>query len=108
MRLFIGVVLFAFSFYTAWIVWQFGYTSVFTETLRSHPSTQVLFDLFISGGLLTLVMIVDNHRKGRSFVTLIPFLLLTLSFASIGLLLYVLVYPDLLSFRPQTKQDHTE
>ena len=49
--------------------WEFGYVSVFTESFRSHPTTQVLIDLLIAGGILTLIMIFDNHRKGRSFKT---------------------------------------
>jgi len=69
MRFLIALVLLVFSTYTAWIVWEFGYVSVFTESFRSHPTTQVLIDLLIAGGILTLIMIFDNHRKGRSFKT---------------------------------------
>ncbi len=96
MRLFLGAVLVLFSLYTGWIVWEFGFTSVFEVTLREHPSTQVLLDLIISGGILLLVMIQDNHRSGRSFRKVAPFVITTLIAGSIGPLIYFLKYPDLL------------
>ena len=99
MRLFLGVVLLVFSAYTAWVAWQFGYTSVFTVCFSAHPSAQALLDLFIAAGMLTFIMIVDNHRSGRSFLSLLPYLILALVFASIGPLLYFLIHPELLTFK---------
>lgn len=96
MRILVGILFLAFSAYTAWVAWTFGYTSVFTETLRSQPSTQALVDLFLAAGMLMVIMIVDHLKQGRSLAKLIPYLLLTLVFASVGPLLYFFVYPDLL------------
>lgn len=97
MRLFLGAVLVLFSIYTGWIAWEFGYTSVFEVSLREHPSTQVLVDLWISCGLLFFIMILDNRRHGRAFRKVAPFALVTLLVGAIGPLLYFLVYPNLLN-----------
>lgn len=94
MRLILGTIFVLFSIYTGWIAWEFGYTSVFEVTLREHPSTQVLVDLIIAGGLLFVIMVLDNKRSGRSISKLIPYAILTLAFASVGPLLYFTVYPD--------------
>jgi hypothetical protein len=99
MRLLLGLVLVLFSAYTGWIVWQFGYTSVFEVTLQQHPSTQVLLDLYIAGSILFWLMIVDNKRQGRSFKKVLPYLTVTLFFGAIGPLIYFLVYPDLLKLK---------
>lgn len=96
-RIATGTVLVLFSLYTAWVAWRFGYTSVFEVSLREHPSTQALIDLFIAGGLLFVIMVRDNQRSGRSFRQLLPYAILTCVFASVGPLLYFTVYPDLLT-----------
>jgi len=94
-RLILGTILLLFSVYTGWIIWEFGYTSVFEVSLREHPSTQVLIDLFIAGGLLFFIMILDNKRRGRSISKIVPFAIVTLAAGSIGPLLYFTVYPEL-------------
>jgi hypothetical protein len=96
MRLLLGTVLVLFSLYTGWIVWEFGYTSVFEVSLREHPSTQALVDLFISCGLLLFIVIFDNRRNGRSLQKVAPFAILTILLGAIGPMLYFLVYPNLL------------
>lgn len=96
MRFFLITVLAIFSIYTGWIVWEFGYTSVFEVSLREHPSTQVLVDLFITGGILLTIMVLDNQRNGRSFRKVVPFVIVTLLAGSIGPLLYFIIYTDLL------------
>ena len=96
MRFLIGLVLLLFSVYTGWVVWQFGYTSVFTVTLQQHPSTQVLLDLYIAGSLLFWIMILDNKRQGRAVKKVIPYLVVTMFLGAIGPLIYFLVYPELL------------
>lgn len=103
-RLLLGTVLVPFSIYTGWIAWEFGYTSVFEVTLREHPSTQVLIDLFIAGGLLFVIMVLDNQRSGRSFRKILPYAIVTCLLASIGPLLYFIVYPDLLKFKTEGKR----
>jgi hypothetical protein len=94
MRFLIAMTLFAFSSYSAWVVKEFGYMSVFYGSLSSHPTSQVLFDLIIAGGLLALLMIADNQRQGRPFMKAVPFLLTTVALGSIGPLLYFLIYPE--------------
>lgn len=96
MRILLSLVLTIFSIYTGWIVWNFGYTSVFEVSLREHPSTQVLIDLFIMGGIVLGIMILDNQRRGRSFIKVVPFLIITLLAGSIGPLLYFIIHTDLL------------
>jgi hypothetical protein len=96
MRFLLIAVLTVFSIYTGWIVWEFGYTSVFEVSLREHPSTQVLVDLFVMGGILLAIMILDNQRNGRPFRKVAPFVIVALLAGSIGPLLYFLVYTDLL------------
>lgn len=103
MRVILGTILILFSIYTGWIAWEFGYTSVFEVSLREQPSTQVLIDLFIAGGLLFVIMILDNRKRGRSFGKIIPFAIVTALGGSIGPLLYFTVYPDL--FMSGEKED---
>ncbi len=99
MRLILVTILVLFSTYTGWIAWEFGYTSVFEVSLREHPSTQVLIDLFIAGGMLFVIMVLDNRKSGRSFRKIIPYAVVTLAAGSVGPLLYFTVYPDLLNPR---------
>ena len=99
MRFILAIIFIAFSAYTAWIVWEFGYLSVFQVTLQQHPSTQVLLDLFIGVGLLFVIMLVDHYRSGRSLKKVLPFVLLTGVFGSLGPLLYFIFYPQLLKFK---------
>jgi hypothetical protein len=94
LRLILGTIFVLFSTYTGWIAWEYGYSSVLEVTLREPQSTQVLIDLFIAGGLLFAIMVVDNKRSGRSIKKIIPYAILTLVFASVGPLLYFTVYPD--------------
>ena len=104
MRLMLATILILFSIYTGWIIWEFGYTSVFEVSFREHPSTQAVIDLFVAGFILLIVMIADNQRRGRAFKKVLPFLILGVFTGSIGALLYFLIYPDLLKFK--IKSDH--
>jgi uncharacterized membrane protein len=97
MRPLLIILLVPFSVYTAWVAWEFGYTSVFTVGLREHPTTQALIDLFISVGMLMLLMIADSKRNKRSKRKIAPFIILTLLLGAIGPLIYFLTYPGLLS-----------
>lgn len=96
MRIILIIVLAIFSIYTGWIAWEFGYTSVFTSSLKEHPSTQVLVDLFVMGSLVLAIMIFDNQRAGRSFRQVAPFVTITMLAGAIGPLLYFIVHGDLL------------
>lgn len=101
MRPLLATVLFLFSVYTGWIVWEFGYTSVFEVSFREHPSTQAVIDLFVTGFVLMLVMIADNQRSGRPFRAVVPFLVAGLLAGAIGALLYFLFYPNLLKAKTE-------
>jgi hypothetical protein len=103
LRFLLATVLVLFSIYTGWIIWQFGYTSVFEVCLREHPSTQALIDLLISCGLLFFIMIFDNRRSGRPIRKVVPFAIVTVLAGSIGPLLYFLVYSHLL--KPKTESE---
>jgi hypothetical protein len=103
MKFLLTIVLVLFSVYTGWIVWEFGYTSVFEVSFREHPSTQAVVDLFVMGGVLLLVMIFDNQRSGRPLHKILPFVLLTIFAGSIGPLLYLLFYPSLLKSKADSK-----
>lgn len=46
MRFLTGAILVLFSIYTGWIVWEFGYISVFEVAFREHPTTQAVVDLW--------------------------------------------------------------
>lgn len=96
MRIILILVLTFFSIYTGWIAWEFGYTSVLESALREHPTTQVLIDLFIMGGLVLAIMISDNQKSGRTFLQLLPYVILTALLGAIGPLLYFIFYTDLL------------
>ncbi len=96
MKLVLIIVLAIFSLYTGWIAWEFGYSSVFESALKEHPSTQVLIDLFVMGGLVLAIMISDNQKSGRTFRQLMPYVILTALLGAIGPLLYFIVYTDLL------------
>ena len=96
MRFLLAAILVLFSLYTGWIVWEFGYISVFEVAFREHPTTQAVVDLWIACGLLFFIMILDNQRSGRSFRKVLPFAVVTVLAGSIGPLLYFLVYPGLL------------
>lgn len=102
MRQVLATILILFSVYTGWIVWEFGYTSVFEVSFREHPSAQAVIDLFIAGFVLLLIMIADNKRSGRPFRKVLPFLILGVIAGSIGALLYFLVYPNLLKAKAKS------
>jgi hypothetical protein len=96
-RVMLGVVMLLFTAYTAWIAWEFGYTSVFEVAFREHPTTQAVIDLWISCGLLFVIMVLDHRRSGRTLGAVVPFALVTMLLGAIGPLLYFIVYPGLLT-----------
>lgn len=103
MRLILVIILILFSAYTGWIIWEFGYISVFEVSFREHPSTQVVIDLWIAGFILFLIIIADNKRSERSFQKVLPFLILGAFTGAIGALLYFLIFPDLLKAKTNDK-----
>lgn len=67
----------------------------FAHQLISSPDTaQVVFDLYIMAFLAIVWMYNDCKKIGKSMVYLLPFVLLTLVFVSIGPLLYLVLNPS--------------
>jgi hypothetical protein len=82
----LGLVLIDFAAFTGWVIWQHGYTSFFAEAAASAVSAQVLLDLGIALSMVSVWMIRDAQERG---VSVVPYLLLTLTLGSIGPLLYL-------------------
>ena len=86
-------VLIAFSAYTAFVMLQAEQSLLqFGLQLMSRPDTaQVVIDLYILAALACVWMYRDNQARQKSFASIIPYLLLTLVFVSIGPLLYLVL-----------------
>ncbi|MCP2073675.1 UNVERIFIED_ORG: hypothetical protein J2Y77_003111 [Pseudomonas lini] len=60
--------------------------------LMSSPDTaQVVIDLYLLACMACIWMYRDSRAKGRSFVSVLPYLLITVIFVSIGPLLYIVI-----------------
>ena len=82
-----------FSLYTAWTL-SIAEQSLlaFGLGLLSRPDTaQVVIDLYRLAALACVWMYRDARGKGRSLASVLPYLLLTAVFVSIGPLLYIVV-----------------
>ena len=83
----LAVVLADFVAFTAFAVYQHGYLGFFALALANTATAQVLIDLVIALSLVTVWMWRDARDRG---VSLLPYLLLTLTLGSIGPLLYLI------------------
>lgn len=90
------ILLVVFSTYTAYTMFtaeqsllEFG-----LGLLSSTDTAQVVFDLYIMAFLAIVWMYYDSKKSGRSLIYLLPFVLLTLVFVSIGPLLYLVLRPS--------------
>lgn len=64
----------------------------FGMELISRPDTaQLVVDLYLMAGMAGAWMVVDARRRGRSWLGVVPYLLLTAVFISLGPLLYIAV-----------------
>ncbi|MCK6189101.1 MULTISPECIES: DUF2834 domain-containing protein [unclassified Pseudomonas] len=64
----------------------------FGQELMSRPDTaQVLIDLYLMAALAGVWMYRDTRRRGRSAASVLPYLVLTAVFVSVGPLLYLVV-----------------
>ncbi|MNH25436.1 hypothetical protein D3C79_854310 [compost metagenome] len=64
----------------------------FGLSLMARPDTaQVVIDLYLMGVLGCIWMYRDNKSRGRSTLSVIPYMLLTAVFVSVGPLLYLVV-----------------
>ena len=83
----LGLVLAVFGFETAWFVAHQGLTG-WTVLFDSAAGRLVLFDLTLA---LSLVMVWMGRDANQRNATVVPYLLLTIAFGSIGPLLYLIV-----------------
>lgn len=64
----------------------------FGRELMSRPDTaQVVIDLYLMGLLACVWMYRDARGRGRSVASVVPYVLLTAVFVSVGPLLYIVV-----------------
>ena len=81
------VILIAFSAFSAYVVYQYGYIGLFEQALANAATIQVFLDLTIALSLVMVWMWVDAQERGISAV---PYILLTLTLGSIGPLAYLI------------------
>ncbi|MGE0827043.1 MAG: DUF2834 domain-containing protein [Candidatus Binatia bacterium] len=83
----VEVILIAFSAFSAYVVYQYGYIGLFEHALANAATVQVFLDLSIALSLVMVWMWVDARERG---VSAIPYMLLTFTFGSIGPLAYLI------------------
>jgi hypothetical protein len=84
----LSIVLITFSILCAWAVAEQGYLAVWIVPFEQPVMTAVGVDLAIALSLAMIWMFGDARRVGR---TLWPYLLLTVTCGSVGILLYLLL-----------------
>ena len=80
------VILIAFSVFSVYVVYQYGYIGLFEQALTNAATVQVFLDLTIS---LSLVMVWMWQDAQKQDIAPLPYILLTLTLGSIGPLLYL-------------------
>ncbi|WP_437182403.1 DUF2834 domain-containing protein [Pseudomonas xantholysinigenes] len=87
------LVLVVFALYTGWTLASAEQSLIaFGVELLARPDTaQVVIDLYIMAALACLWMLNDHLSRGESLRGVLPYLLLTLVFVSIGPLLYIVI-----------------
>jgi hypothetical protein len=87
------VALIAFAGYTVSVMLQAEQSLIdFGFSLMSRPDTaQVVIDLYLLAILAGIWMYKDARKRGRSGLSVAPYLLITAIFVSIGPLLYLVV-----------------
>ncbi|MBH3426325.1 DUF2834 domain-containing protein [Pseudomonas alkylphenolica] len=93
LRLIALTLLVLFSVYTGWTMLNAEQSLVaFGLELISRPDTaQVVIDLYLMAALACIWMARDNRARGNAAISVLPYLLLTALFVSIGPLLYLVV-----------------
>jgi len=82
-----GSVLLGFSILTAYAVYLYGYVGFFREVTSNAASLTLLVDLVIS---LTIILVYMGNDARAHSISVLPYLLLTLGFGSVGPLLYLI------------------
>ncbi|MCK8663458.1 DUF2834 domain-containing protein [Pseudomonas azerbaijanoccidens] len=87
------IALLAFAGYTFSVMLQAEQSLIdFGISLMSRPDTaQVVIDLYLLATLAGIWMYQDARKRGWSALAVVPYLLLTAVFVSIGPLLYLVV-----------------
>ncbi|VVP76237.1 hypothetical protein PS934_00262 [Pseudomonas fluorescens] len=87
------IALIAFAGYTVSVMLQAEQSLIdFGISLMSRPDTaQVVIDLYLLGTLAGFWMYQDARKRGQSTLSVMPYLLITAVFVSIGPLLYLVV-----------------
>ena len=87
------IALIAFAGYTVSVMLQAEQSLIdFGISLMSQPDTaQVVIDLYLLATLAGIWMYRDARKRGQSAVSVVPYLLITAVFVSIGPLLYLVV-----------------
>jgi membrane protease YdiL (CAAX protease family) len=87
------IALIAFAGYTVSVMLQAEQSLIdFGISLMSRPDTaQVVIDLYLLATLAGIWMYRDARKRGRSGWSVVPYLLITAVFVSIGPLVYLVV-----------------
>jgi hypothetical protein len=87
------IALIAFAGYTVSVMLQAEQSLIdFGIGLMSRPDTaQVVIDLYLLATLAGVWMYQDARKRGQSGLSVIPYLLITAVFVSVGPLLYLVV-----------------
>ena len=87
------IALIAFAGYTVSVMLQAEQSLIdFGLSLMSRPDTaQVVIDLYLLATLAGIWMYQDARKRGQSALSVLPYLLITAVFVSIGPLLYLVV-----------------
>ncbi|URM26444.1 DUF2834 domain-containing protein [Pseudomonas frederiksbergensis] len=87
------IALIAFTGYTVSVMLQAEQSLLdFGISLMSRPDTaQVVIDLYLLATLAGIWMYQDARKRGQSGLSVVPYLLVTAIFVSVGPLLYLVV-----------------
>ena len=83
----LGIILVDFVALNAWAVYQFGYIGFVEAMFANIATTSAFVDLTIALSLIAYWMWQDARKRGAAFL---PYFLLTLTFGSVGPLLYLI------------------
>ncbi|HRL94284.1 MAG TPA: DUF2834 domain-containing protein [Pseudomonas sp.] len=87
------IVLLAFTAFTAFAMSQAEQSLVDfgIELVSSLDTAQIVIDLYILAALACIWMYQDNKSRKKPFIAIVPYLVITAVFISIGPLLYLVV-----------------
>ncbi|MDZ5602721.1 DUF2834 domain-containing protein [Pseudomonas sp. RP23018S] len=87
------VALVLFSLYTGWtmLIAEQSLLAFGMALIASPDTAQVVLDLYLMAALAGIWMVRNNHRRGRPWLAVLPYLALTAVFVCIGPLLYIVL-----------------